>query len=109
MAFSNVPSKVEDNLRARKDSIVGAGRREVGIVKGAVNREISIGKNAVQNLLQIKPVPAVIDAVVDTIDNVAGVVTGSIDNVGDAVKDQGRITREWLPDVDLRSPISRRR
>lgn len=69
-----VGEKVKTNLKDRFTAIKDVPKREFNIVK-----------TSFRNLVSLKPVPAVIDLVVD-----------SIDNVGDFVKTQASITRRWI-------------
>lgn len=71
---AEIPSKVESNLKARGSS-----------VRSAVNAEVSTVKTAVRDLIQLKPVKAVV-----------GLVTETVDNIGDLIKDQAEITRRWV-------------
>lgn len=54
-------------------------------VKRVPKRELEIVKTSVRDIVALKPVPAVVDLVVDT-----------IDNIGDFVKTQSSITRRWI-------------
>ena len=71
--MSHIPGKVEGNVRARFES-----------GKSTVSREVGIVKTFASDLLGLKPVKAVVDVTVDT-----------LDNVGDFLKKQAEITRSW--------------
>lgn len=65
---------VESNIRER-------GRN----VMHVVSSEIQTGKNTLNDVTGLRPVAAVVDLVV-----------GTIDNVGALVKTQAEITRRWV-------------
>ena len=69
-----VGEKVKRNLKRRAEA-----------VKALPKRELNIVKSSVRNLVSLKPVPAVVDLVSDT-----------IENVGDFVKEQAAVTRSWV-------------
>jgi hypothetical protein len=69
-----VPSKAESNIKRRADS-----------TRSAVSREVTVVRSTVKDLVSLKPVQAVV-----------GLVTDTVDNVGDWLKEQARITREWI-------------
>jgi len=69
-----VPSKAESNIKRRADS-----------TRSAVSREVTVVRSTVKDLVSLKPVQAVV-----------GLVTDTVDNVGDWLKEQARITREWV-------------
>lgn len=71
---AEIPRKVESGITKRADS-----------ARNTIKREVSIGRTFIGDLTSLKPVKAVIDVVVDT-----------IDNVGDLIKEQASITREWI-------------
>jgi len=70
----NLPDRLESNIRARVGSIRGAASKEMNIISGSVS-----------DLTGLRPVPAVVNLVV-----------GTIENAADVVKDQARITRNWF-------------
>lgn len=72
--MSEIPRKVESNIKERATS----GR-------STVNREVTIGKTAIRDLVSLKPVKMTIDFTVDT-----------LDNIGDFIKKQAEITRRWI-------------
>ncbi|MEM4188296.1 MAG: hypothetical protein QXN56_03955 [Candidatus Hadarchaeum sp.] len=67
-------NRLDDNFKRRLDSVFRFTSREVEIARKSFN-----------DLVNLKPVQAVLGVTVET-----------IDNVGDLVKDQAKITREWL-------------
>lgn len=69
-----VGEKVKRNLKDRFTA-----------VKDVPKREFNIVKTAFRNLVSLRPVPAVVDIIVDT-----------IDNAGDFIKTQAEITRRWI-------------
>jgi hypothetical protein len=69
-----VPSKAESNIKRRADS-----------TRSAVSREVTVVRSTVKDLVSLKPVQAIV-----------GLVTDTVDNVGDWLKEQARITREWI-------------
>jgi len=69
-----VVGKVEQNLKDRG-----------GSVKTTISREVQIGKTFISDVIALKPVKAVVDVVIDT-----------LDNGGDGVKRQAEIARRWL-------------
>ena len=69
-----VGEKVKRNLKDRFTA-----------VKEVPKREFNIVKTSFRNLVSLRLVPAVIDLVVDT-----------IDNAGDFIKTQASITRRWI-------------
>lgn len=52
---------------------------------GTLKREVDIVKNTIKKGVELKPVVAGVDLVTET-----------IDNVGDFVKTQAKITRRWI-------------
>jgi len=72
--MAEVPTKVESKVKKRVD-----------VTRSTMNREVDVVRSTVKDLVGIKPVQAVVELVADT-----------IDNVGDWVKDQAKITREWV-------------
>lgn len=68
------PEKIKRNLKDRFEA-----------VKTVPKRELTIVKTSVRDLMSLKPVPAVVNLVTDT-----------IDNVGDFVTTQAAITRRWI-------------
>jgi hypothetical protein len=71
---AEIPRKVESGITKRADA-----------ARNGIKREVAIGRTFVGDLTSLRPIKAVIDVVVDT-----------IDNVGDFVKEQASITREWI-------------
>jgi hypothetical protein len=71
---AEVPPKVEAGVKSRVDA-----------TRDAVKREVDIVRTFVRDVAGLKPVKAVIDLGVDT-----------LDNVGDWVKRQAEITRKWV-------------
>jgi len=71
---AEVPGKVERGVKSRVDA-----------TRDAVKKEVDIVRTFVRDIAGLKPVKAVIDVGVDT-----------LDNVGDLLKKQAEITREWL-------------
>lgn len=67
-------TKVESNLRERVTNVVHV-----------VGAEVQTGKNTLNDITGLRPVAAVVDLVV-----------GTIDNVGALVKTQAEITRRWV-------------
>ena len=67
-------SKVESNVRERVTNMVHV-----------VGAEVQTGKNTINDIAGLRPVAAVVDLVV-----------GTIDNVGALVKTQAEITRRWV-------------
>ncbi|MEM3485004.1 MAG: hypothetical protein QXI12_05230 [Candidatus Methanomethyliaceae archaeon] len=67
-------NRLDDNFKRRVDSVFRF-----------TSREIEIARKSFNDLVNLKPVQAVLGVTVET-----------IDNVGDLVKDQAKITREWL-------------
>ena len=67
-------SKVDNNIKDRV--------RSVGSI---VSKEMVTGSVVVTDLINIKPVTAAVD-----------IVVGTLDNVGDFIKEQAEITRRWL-------------
>lgn len=70
-----IPGKVERGIQERVDATRDTVKKEVGIVR-----------TFVQDIASLKPVKAVVDLGVNT-----------LDNVGDFIKKQAEITREWAP------------
>jgi len=71
---SGMTSKVEGNIKQRVDATKTLARTEINIVKTGVT-----------DLIALRPVKAVVD-----------VVIGTLDNAGDFIKKQAEITREWV-------------
>ena len=71
---TEVPGKVESRAKRRVDT-----------TRNTVSREVNIAKTAVRDLLNLKPVQSIV-----------GLLTDTVDNLGDGVKEQARITREWV-------------
>ena len=69
-----LPDKVERGIKERIDK-----------TREAVNKEVTIVRTFVKDVASLKPVQALIDLGTDT-----------LDNVGDLIKAQARITREWI-------------
>ena len=69
-----IPDKVERGIQSRVDATRDAVKKEVGIVR-----------TFVKDIASLKPVKAVIDLGVDT-----------MDNAGALIKEQARITRGWM-------------
>ena len=69
-----LPDKVERGIKERIDK-----------TREAVNKEVTIVRTFVKDVASLKPVQALIDLGTDT-----------MDNVGDLIKEQARITREWI-------------
>ena len=69
-----VPGKVERGIKSRVD-----------VTRSAVKKEVDIVRTFVKDIAGLKPVKAVIDLGVDT-----------LDNIGDLIKEQAKITREWI-------------
>jgi hypothetical protein len=70
---AEVPGKVESKAKRRVDT-----------TRNTVSREVNIAKTAVRDLLNLKPVQSIV-----------GLLTDTVDNLGDGIKEQARITREW--------------
>jgi len=70
---TEVPGKVESKIKRRVDT-----------TRDAVKREVDIARTFVRDVTGLKPVKAVIDVGVDT-----------LDNIGDWLKRQAELTREW--------------
>lgn len=70
----DLPDKVERGIKERIDK-----------TREAVNKEVTIVRTFVKDVASLKPVQALIDLGTDT-----------MDNVGDLIKEQARITREWI-------------
>lgn len=68
-----IPGKVERGIQSRVDA-----------TRDTVKKEVDIVRTFVKDIASLKPVKAVIDLGVDT-----------LDNVGDFIKKQAEITREW--------------
>jgi len=71
---AEVPGKVERGIKSRVDA-----------TRESVKREVDIVRTFVRDIAGLKPVKAVIDLGVDT-----------LDNIGDLIKKQAEITREWV-------------
>ena len=71
---AEIPRKVESGVKER-----------VEVTRKAVGKEVEIVRTFVKDISTLKPVKAVIDLGIDT-----------MDNLGDLIKDQARITREWM-------------
>jgi hypothetical protein len=69
-----IPGKVESNIKKRVDSTRTIASKEVGVVRSTI-----------RDLVGLKPVQAIV-----------GLVTDTVDNIGDWLKDQAKITREWI-------------
>ena len=69
-----VPGKVEKGMQSRVDA-----------TRDAVKKEVDIVRTFVKDITGLKPVKAAIDLTTET-----------LDNVGDWIKEQARITREWV-------------
>jgi hypothetical protein len=69
-----IPGKVESNIKRRADS-----------TRTTVSKEVSVVRSTIRDLVGLKPVQAIV-----------GLVTDTIDNIGDWLKDQAKITREWI-------------
>lgn len=72
---SGVVSKVQSNVQQR-----------ISTTKSTVNAEMATVRQATSELTSLKPVPAVLDLVV-----------GTLDNVSSGVKKQAAIARSWVP------------
>ena len=72
--MAEVPGQVESKIKRRVDA-----------ARSAASREVDIAKTFVRDITGLKPVKAVIDVGVDT-----------LDNVGDLVKAQAGLFREWV-------------
>ena len=73
MAAKELPDKIESGVTARVDA-----------TRKTVKLEVEIGKTFVKDILSFRPVKAIIDLGVDT-----------LENVGDLIKKQAEITRKW--------------
>lgn len=71
---AEIPKKVESGVKER-----------VEVTRKAVGTQVNIVRTFVKDIASLKPVKAVIDLGIDT-----------LDNVGDLIKEQARITREWM-------------
>lgn len=71
--LGNVGAKVETNIKER----LGSG-------KSLVSNEVSTIKGSVNKLFNLRPIPAILQ-----------VTVGTIDNVGRFVEDQANTTRKW--------------
>jgi len=71
---TEVPSKAESKIRRRVDAI-----------RSSVKREVDLARNTARDLVGLKPVQAGVE-----------LVAGTVDNLGDLVKEQAKITREWM-------------
>ena len=67
-------AKVESNVKERARNVMNV-----------VHAEVQTGKTTLGDITNLKPVAAVVDLVV-----------GTIDNVGALVKTQAEITRRWV-------------
>ncbi|TRZ48291.1 MAG: hypothetical protein D4S01_10600 [Dehalococcoidia bacterium] len=74
MAAKEVPAKIETGVKARVDA-----------TRDSVKKEVEIAKTFVKDITTLKPVKAVIDLGLDT-----------LDNVGDLIKKQAELTRDWI-------------
>ncbi len=74
MAAKELPAKVETGVKDRVDA-----------TRDSVKKEVDIVKTFVKDITTLKPVKAVIDLGID-----------SLDNVGDLIKKQAEITRKWV-------------
>jgi len=68
-----IPGKVEKGVTAR-----------VNATRETVKKEVDIVRTFVKDIAGLRPVKAAIDLGTDT-----------LDNIGDWIKEQARITREW--------------
>ena len=66
--------KAKTNVKDRFESLKKRGREEVDVLK-----------NAASELVELKPVVAVVD-----------VIAGTVSTAGEAIKDQALITRRWI-------------
>lgn len=73
MAAKELPAKVEKGVKDRVDATRETAKKEVDVVK-----------TFVEDIISLRPVKAVIDLGIDT-----------LDNVGDFIKKQAEITRKW--------------
>ncbi len=71
---AEMPGKVESKIKRRVDA-----------AKNVATREVEIAKTFIGDLTGLRPVKAIIDLGVET-----------LDNVGDLIKKQAEITREWV-------------
>ena len=71
---AKLPGKIETGVKKRVDATRDSAKKEVEIVKTFVD-----------DVTTLKPVKAVIDLGIDT-----------LGNVGDLIKKQAEITREWV-------------
>jgi len=71
---TEVPGKAESKIRRRVETI-----------RGSIKREVDLGRAAARDLVGLKPVQAVVE-----------LAAGTIDNAGDLIKEQAKITREWV-------------
>jgi len=71
---AEVPGKVESKVKKRVDT-----------TRDTVKREVDLVRTTVKDLVGLKPVQAVV-----------GLLTETVDNVGDWLKEQAKITREWI-------------
>jgi hypothetical protein len=69
-----IPGKVESNIKKRVDS-----------TRTIVSKEVGVVRSTIRDLVGLKPVQAIV-----------GLVTDTVDNIGDWLKDQAKITREWI-------------
>ena len=74
MSIESTFTAVESNLRQRGQNVLSV-----------VGAEVQTGKNTLNDVVALRPVAAVVD-----------VVVGTIDNVGSLVKTQAEITRRWI-------------
>lgn len=74
MSIESTLTAVESNLRQRGQNVMHV-----------VGAEVQTGKNTLNDLTGLRPVAAVVD-----------IVVGTIDNVGSLVKTQAEITRRWV-------------
>lgn len=71
---AEVPKKVESGVKDRVDA-----------TRDTVKKEVEIVRTFVKDISTLRPVKAVIDLGVDT-----------LDNIGDFLKGQAEITRRWI-------------
>jgi len=74
MGIESTFTAVESNLRQRGQNVLSV-----------VGAEVQTGKNTLNDVVALKPVAAVVDLVV-----------GTVDNVGSLIKTQSEITRRWV-------------
>lgn len=74
-----------EKVRSGVDKVESNVKDRVSETRRFAKKEIDVAKSFIDNILDLKPVKAVVDLTV-----------GTLENTGDMLKKHGEITRRWL-------------